>query len=139
MVPGTKKNEINEVAIRVAALTDNTFLRISVSNLKCPYRSIASSRLGITALSRLPQIRSAVSRSTISASFTATSYTRLLIIIVESGLLYAQLSARIKAAEFNPDDYWWYLDLRRFGSVPHAGPLAARRTVRDPLESHRSH
>ena len=21
----------------------------------------------------------------------------------------------------NPDDYWWYLDLRRFGSVPHAG------------------
>jgi asparaginyl-tRNA synthetase len=21
----------------------------------------------------------------------------------------------------NPDDYWWYLDLRRFGSVPHSG------------------
>ena len=21
----------------------------------------------------------------------------------------------------NPDDYWWYLDLRRFGTVPHAG------------------
>jgi asparaginyl-tRNA synthetase len=28
-----------------------------------------------------------------------------------------------KMVEFklNPDDYWWYLDLRRFGSVPHAG------------------
>lgn len=26
-------------------------------------------------------------------------------------------------AEFgqNPDDYWWYLDLRRFGTAPHAG------------------
>jgi asparaginyl-tRNA synthetase len=21
----------------------------------------------------------------------------------------------------NLDDYWWYLDLRRFGTVPHAG------------------
>jgi asparaginyl-tRNA synthetase len=21
----------------------------------------------------------------------------------------------------NPDDYWWYLELRKFGSVPHAG------------------
>lgn len=21
----------------------------------------------------------------------------------------------------NPEDYWWYLDLRRFGTVPHAG------------------
>ena len=21
----------------------------------------------------------------------------------------------------NPDDYWWYLDLRRYGTVPHAG------------------
>lgn len=28
-----------------------------------------------------------------------------------------------KMVEFglNPKDYWWYLDLRRFGSVPHAG------------------
>jgi len=34
---------------------------------------------------------------------------------------YAQLSSRINAAGLNPDDYWWYLDLRRFGSVPHAG------------------
>ena len=21
----------------------------------------------------------------------------------------------------NPDDYWWYVDLRRYGTVPHAG------------------
>jgi asparaginyl-tRNA synthetase len=31
------------------------------------------------------------------------------------------LEARIRAMELNPDDYWWYLDLRRFGGVPHAG------------------
>ena len=23
--------------------------------------------------------------------------------------------------DLNPDDYWWYLDVRRFGSVPHSG------------------
>jgi len=23
--------------------------------------------------------------------------------------------------DLDPEDYWWYLDLRRFGSVPHAG------------------
>jgi asparaginyl-tRNA synthetase len=28
---------------------------------------------------------------------------------------------RMKESELNPDDYWWYLDLRRFGTVPHAG------------------
>ena len=31
------------------------------------------------------------------------------------------LEQRIKAQEMNPDDLWWYLDLRRFGTVPHAG------------------
>lgn len=31
------------------------------------------------------------------------------------------LTARMKELDLNPDDYWWYLDLRRFGSVPHAG------------------
>lgn len=31
------------------------------------------------------------------------------------------LEARIREMNQNPEDYWWYLDLRRFGSVPHAG------------------
>ena len=24
-------------------------------------------------------------------------------------------------AGLNEEDYWWYIDLRRFGTVPHAG------------------
>ncbi len=31
------------------------------------------------------------------------------------------LENRIRANGMDPADYWWYLDLRRFGSVPHAG------------------
>ncbi|WP_019498293.1 asparagine--tRNA ligase [Pseudanabaena sp. PCC 6802] len=31
------------------------------------------------------------------------------------------LENRIKSAGLNPEDYWWYLDLRRYGTVPHAG------------------
>jgi len=31
------------------------------------------------------------------------------------------LVGRIKEFGLDPDDYWWYTDLRRFGSVPHAG------------------
>ena len=31
------------------------------------------------------------------------------------------LTDRMRAMDLNPDDYWWYLDLRRFGTVPHAG------------------
>jgi asparaginyl-tRNA synthetase len=31
------------------------------------------------------------------------------------------LEKRIKQQDINPEDLWWYLDLRRFGSVPHAG------------------
>ncbi len=33
----------------------------------------------------------------------------------------AKLTERIRECGLNPDDYWWYLDLRRFGTVPHAG------------------
>lgn len=28
---------------------------------------------------------------------------------------------RLKEMGLNPDDYWWYRDLRRYGTVPHAG------------------
>lgn len=31
------------------------------------------------------------------------------------------LEARMREQHLNPDDYWWYLDLRRFGTVPHSG------------------
>ena len=31
------------------------------------------------------------------------------------------LEQRIEAAGLPKEDYWWYLDLRRYGSVPHAG------------------
>lgn len=31
------------------------------------------------------------------------------------------LTSRMTQCGLNPEDYWWYLDLRRFGSVPHAG------------------
>jgi asparaginyl-tRNA synthetase len=31
------------------------------------------------------------------------------------------LTRRIAQCGLNPKDYWWYLELRRFGSVPHAG------------------
>lgn len=31
------------------------------------------------------------------------------------------LAAHMQHFGQNPDDYWWYMDLRRFGSTPHAG------------------
>jgi len=34
---------------------------------------------------------------------------------------YSKLEQRIKDFNLDPADYWWYLDLRKFGSVPHAG------------------
>ncbi|MCL2601187.1 MAG: asparagine--tRNA ligase, partial [Treponema sp.] len=33
----------------------------------------------------------------------------------------AALSRRIQEAGMHPEDYSWYLDLRRYGSVPHSG------------------
>ena len=32
-----------------------------------------------------------------------------------------KLEKRMKELNLNKEDYWWYLDLRRFGSVPHSG------------------
>ena len=32
-----------------------------------------------------------------------------------------ELRMRIAELGFDEKDYWWYLDTRRFGSVPHAG------------------
>ena len=32
-----------------------------------------------------------------------------------------KLESRIDQLGLNREDYWWYLDLRRFGSVPHSG------------------
>lgn len=31
------------------------------------------------------------------------------------------LTQRIQAQGLDPETYWWYLDLRRYGTVPHAG------------------
>ena len=31
------------------------------------------------------------------------------------------LIKKMEEFKLNPEDYWWYLDLRRFGSVPHSG------------------
>ena len=34
---------------------------------------------------------------------------------------YDILVQRMKEQGLNPDEYWWYLDLRRYGTVPHSG------------------
>lgn len=34
---------------------------------------------------------------------------------------YDKLLARIKELGMNPDNYWWYLELRKYGSTPHSG------------------
>jgi len=31
------------------------------------------------------------------------------------------LLGKMNDQDLDPEDYWWYLDLRRFGSVPHSG------------------
>ncbi|MHA1385540.1 MAG: asparagine--tRNA ligase [Candidatus Helarchaeota archaeon] len=41
------------------------------------------------------------------------------------------LLQRIKEENLNPEDYEWYIDLRRFGSVPHSGfGLGVERVIR---------
>ena len=31
------------------------------------------------------------------------------------------LDSRIREGGLEPEDYWWYRDLRKYGTVPHAG------------------
>jgi asparaginyl-tRNA synthetase len=31
------------------------------------------------------------------------------------------LEVRMEEQKLDPQQYWWYLDLRRYGTVPHAG------------------
>ena len=43
---------------------------------------------------------------------------------------YERLLARIKEEGYDPVNYQWYLDLRKYGSVPHGGfGLGIERTV----------
>ena len=43
---------------------------------------------------------------------------------------YDVLLSRLTGSGLDEDNYWWYLDLRRFGSVPHSGfGLGFERTV----------
>jgi len=40
------------------------------------------------------------------------------------------LTGRMQQQGLRPEDYWWYLDLRRYGTVPHSGfGLGLERTV----------
>ena len=34
---------------------------------------------------------------------------------------FEKLTARMNELEMDQTNYWWYLDLRKYGSVPHAG------------------
>jgi len=34
---------------------------------------------------------------------------------------YDRLLQRIEESHLDPEDYWWYLDLRKFGTAPHSG------------------
>lgn len=58
------------------------------------------------------------------------------------------LEQRIEEMGLHRDDYWWYLDLRRFGSAPHAGfglgferllmYVTGMKNIRDVIPYHRA-
>ena len=59
-----------------------------------------------------------------------------------------QLTSRIKAAGLPLEPYWWYLDLRKYGSAPHAGfglgferlimYITGMKNIRDVIPYHRT-
>lgn len=61
---------------------------------------------------------------------------------------YNKLVDAIKKFNLNIDNYWWYLDLRRFGSVPHSGFglgfermvqfVTGMKNIRDVIPYHRT-
>jgi asparaginyl-tRNA synthetase len=58
------------------------------------------------------------------------------------------LEARIKESGLPLEPYWWYLDLRRFGSAPHSGfglglerlllYVTGMKNIRDVIPYHRT-
>jgi len=61
---------------------------------------------------------------------------------------YDKLINAIKKFNLNIDNYWWYLDLRKFGSVPHSGFglgfermvqfVTGMKNIRDVIPYHRT-
>ena len=45
----------------------------------------------------------------------------LSLFVVNSYKWEQKLEKRIRELGMNPEDYWWYCDLRRYGSCRHAG------------------
>ena len=41
--------------------------------------------------------------------------------LIECSEVSAALDKRMEEMGLNPEDYWWYRDLRKYGTVPHSG------------------
>ena len=72
----------------------------------------------------------------IAKIFEETAENEMYHALEEYRLLYGEsstavnLKEAIKAEGYDPNDYQWYLDLRKYGSVPHGGfGLGVERTV----------
>jgi asparaginyl-tRNA synthetase len=58
------------------------------------------------------------------------------------------LEQRIREAGLDPEPYWWYMDLRKYGSAPHSGfglgferlimYLTGMQNIRDVIPFHRT-
>jgi asparaginyl-tRNA synthetase len=58
------------------------------------------------------------------------------------------LEQRIREAGLDPEPYWWYMDLRKYGSAPHSGfglgferlimYLTGMQNIRDVIPFHRA-